>query len=51
LDTQALQRRLQAKGFYRGAIDGLWGPQTQAAVEAAQRAYSISAADIENGQF
>ncbi len=50
-DTQALQRRLQEQGFYRGSIDGVWGPQTQAAVEAAQRAYRLSAADIENGGF
>ncbi len=50
-ETEALQRRLQARGFYRGAIDGIWGPQTQAAVEAAQRAYSVSTADIESGHF
>ncbi len=48
---EALQRRLQQLGFYRGEIDGIWGPQTQAAVEAAQRAYSIGTADIDNGRL
>ena len=51
LNIQALQRRLQKQGLYRGSIDGIWGPQTQAAVEAAQRAYDISASDIENRRF
>jgi peptidoglycan hydrolase-like protein with peptidoglycan-binding domain len=51
LNIQALQRRLQEQGFYRGLIDGIWGPQTQAAVEAAQRAYKVSAADLKNGRF
>ncbi|NEQ24066.1 MAG: peptidoglycan-binding protein [Microcoleus sp. SIO2G3] len=50
-DTRSLQRRLQAQGFYRGAIDGIWGPQTQAAVEAAQRAYRVSTSDIKTGRF
>ena len=45
--TQALQKRLQELGFYRGEIDGIWGPQTQSAVEAAQRSYDVSAADLE----
>jgi peptidoglycan hydrolase-like protein with peptidoglycan-binding domain len=45
--TQALQKRLQELGFYRGEIDGIWGPQTQAAVEAAQRSYDVSATDLE----
>jgi peptidoglycan hydrolase-like protein with peptidoglycan-binding domain len=45
--TQALQKRLQELGFYRGEIDGIWGPQTQAAVEAAQRSYDVSTSDIE----
>lgn len=50
-NIQALQRRLQAQGFYRGPIDGNWGPQTQAAVEAAQRAYSVSTKDLKNGGY
>ena len=50
-DIKALQKRLQERGFYRGSVDGLWGPKTQAAVEAAQRAYSVSADDIESRRF
>jgi peptidoglycan hydrolase-like protein with peptidoglycan-binding domain len=50
-DIKALQKRLQERGFYRGSVDGLWGPKTQAAVEAAQRAYSVSVDDIENRRF
>jgi peptidoglycan hydrolase-like protein with peptidoglycan-binding domain len=37
----SLQQRLQAQGFYRGALDGIWGSQTQTAVEAAQQAYGV----------
>jgi peptidoglycan hydrolase-like protein with peptidoglycan-binding domain len=50
-DIRALQRRLQVRGFYQGSIDGIWGPQTQAAVEAAQRAYRVSLADLQQGRF
>ena len=51
-DIQALQRRLQEQGFYHGSIDGLWGPQTQSAVEAAQKAYKVSSAEqLENGGY
>jgi peptidoglycan hydrolase-like protein with peptidoglycan-binding domain len=50
-NIEALQKRLQELGFYRGEIDGIWGPQTQAAVEAAQRAYSIGTADVDNGRL
>lgn len=50
-DIKALQKRLQARGFYRASIDGVWGPKTQAAVEAAQRSYSVGTEDIANGGF
>jgi peptidoglycan hydrolase-like protein with peptidoglycan-binding domain len=46
-----LQRRLQARGFYQGPLDGTAGPQTRAAIAAAQRAYRLSESDIVNGQF
>lgn len=46
-----LQRRLQARGFYQGAIDGILGSQTRAAIRAAQRAYGLEANDILNGRF
>jgi peptidoglycan hydrolase-like protein with peptidoglycan-binding domain len=49
--TEALQKRLKEMGFYQGEIDGIWGPQTQAAVEAAQRSYDVSASDIEKGRL
>lgn len=50
-EIKAMQKRLQARGFYGGSIDGLWGPQTQAAVESAQKAYSVSIEDIPNQRF
>ncbi len=50
-DIKALQKRLKTQGFYRGAIDGFWGPQTQAALEAAQRSYNVNANDLVNGGF
>ncbi|HEY9606714.1 MAG TPA: peptidoglycan-binding protein [Allocoleopsis sp.] len=50
-NVQALQRRLREQGFYRGPIDGVWGSQTQAALEAAQRAYSVSTTDLANGGY
>lgn len=46
-----LQRRLQSRGFYQGPLDGLLGPQTRAAIRAAQRAYGLEADDILNGRF
>lgn len=50
-NVQALQRRLREQGFYRGPIDGVWGSQTQTALEAAQRAYSVSTKDLANGGY
>jgi peptidoglycan hydrolase-like protein with peptidoglycan-binding domain len=44
--TQALQKRLKDLGFYKGEIDGIWGPLTQSAVEAAQRVYDVNSGDI-----
>ncbi|MBE9115083.1 peptidoglycan-binding protein [Lusitaniella coriacea LEGE 07157] len=43
-----LQQRLQAQGFYNGPIDGIWGPQTQTALENAQRVYGVDSDDIMN---
>ena len=34
--VEQLQTRLQALGFYEGAIDGVFGPQTETAVQAMQ---------------
>lgn len=36
-----LQERLQALGFYRGAIDGVFGAETETAVQEAQRSYEL----------
>lgn len=49
--VQALQRRLQARGFYKGPINGTLTGQTTAAIAAAQKAYGLSANDIVNGRF
>jgi|SRR6478672_2828929 len=49
--VQALQKRLQANGFYQGPINGILNQQTQAAIASAQAAYGISADDIKKGNF
>lgn len=41
-----LQRRLKARGFYEGPLDGILGPQTQEAISRAQERYGISPEDI-----
>ncbi|MGB3266989.1 MAG: peptidoglycan-binding protein [Microcoleus sp.] len=41
-----LQERLRAKGFLRASADGVFGPETQAAVKAAQRRYQLPADGI-----
>jgi len=41
-----LQRRLQARGFYDGPLDGILGPRTQEAISRAQERYGISPEDI-----
>lgn len=43
---QALQKRLKAKGFYKGPIDGVFNAQTKAAIAAAQQAYGVNADHI-----
>ncbi|MDX2096637.1 MAG: peptidoglycan-binding protein [Leptolyngbyaceae cyanobacterium bins.59] len=39
--TRELQRLLARRGCYRGPIDGVYGPGTNAAVQRAQRAYGL----------
>ncbi len=40
--TAALQQDLSAAGYYAGAVDGIYGPETVAAVEALQEANGLS---------
>lgn len=40
--VERLQERLQILGFYAGAIDGIFGPATEAAVQAMQRANALN---------
>lgn len=39
--VRAVQARLGALGFYSGAVDGVWGEGTEAAIEAFQRARGL----------
>ena len=41
-----LQERLRTLGFFRGAADGVFGAQTQAAVQAAQQSFKLVADGI-----
>ena len=36
-----VQQRLRSLGFYRGAVDGVWGPATHAAIERFQQGRSL----------
>jgi hypothetical protein len=45
-DVQELQRLLQQAGYDPGAIDGIFGPKTEAAVKAFQQAHSLEADGI-----
>jgi peptidoglycan hydrolase-like protein with peptidoglycan-binding domain len=42
----ALQQRLQTIGLFSGAIDGVFGPETQAAVKSAQTRFGLEADGI-----
>lgn len=44
--VRELQERLRAKGFLRVSADGVFGPETEAAVKAAQRKYQLPADGI-----
>ncbi|MGB3534047.1 MAG: peptidoglycan-binding protein [Microcoleaceae cyanobacterium] len=45
-----LQERLRAKGFLRSPIDGVFGSETQAAVEAAQTEYELKSDGVVGAQ-
>jgi peptidoglycan hydrolase-like protein with peptidoglycan-binding domain len=40
--VERLQERLQTLGFYTGAIDGIFGPATESAVQTLQRANALN---------
>lgn len=39
--TIALQQQLSDAGYYKGAVDGVYGPETVAAIEALQKAHGL----------
>lgn len=41
-DTKEVQNRLKKWGYYKGAVDGINGPQTKAAVKAFQKRYGLT---------
>ncbi len=46
-----IQRRLQARGFYKGSLNGEMSKDTQQAIKQAQEFYGISLKDVRNGRF
>src|SRR5437870_184363 len=42
-DIISIQSSLAAKGFYRGSIDGKWGPMTSSAVASFQSSQGLAA--------
>ncbi|MGB3652912.1 MAG: peptidoglycan-binding protein [Rivularia sp. (in: cyanobacteria)] len=46
-----IQRRLQARGFYKGPLNGMMSKDTQQAIKQAQEFYDVSLKDVRNGRF
>ncbi|UKO96182.1 peptidoglycan-binding protein [Nostoc sp. UHCC 0870] len=46
-----IQRRLQARGFYKGQLNGLMAEDTKKAIKQAQEFYGISLTDVRSGRF
>ncbi|MGB6301532.1 MAG: peptidoglycan-binding protein [Rivularia sp. (in: cyanobacteria)] len=46
-----IQRRLQARGFYKGPLNGEMGKDTKKAIKQAQEFYGVSLKDVRNGRF
>ncbi len=49
-DVLALQQLLARRGFYNGAIDGVKGAQTNAAIATAQKAYGLATDGVAGAQ-
>ncbi|BAY37507.1 peptidoglycan-binding domain 1 [Nostoc sp. NIES-2111] len=46
-----IQRRLQARGFYKGQLNGVMADDTKKAIKQAQEFYGISLNDVRSGNF
>ncbi len=46
-----IQRRLQARGFYKGSLNGEMSKDTKKAIKQAQEFYGVSLKDVRNGRF
>lgn len=46
-----IQRRLQARGFYKGPLNGEMSKDTVGAIKQAQEFYGISLKDVRNGRY
>lgn len=46
-----IQRRLQARGFYKGPLNGEMSKDTKKAIKQAQEFYGVSLKDVRNGRF
>lgn len=46
-----IQRRLQARGFYKGQLNGVMADDTRKAIKQAQEFYGISLNDVRSGSF
>ncbi|MCG2639413.1 MULTISPECIES: peptidoglycan-binding protein [Bradyrhizobium] len=47
--ANAVQKRLLELGFFRGPVNGVWGPQSRSALRAFKKANSLPADDIYDG--
>lgn len=45
-DVRAVQNRLRQLGFYDGSADGVWGPETQVALERFQRERGLNIGEV-----
>jgi peptidoglycan hydrolase-like protein with peptidoglycan-binding domain len=50
-ETLEIQRRLNARGFYKGPLNGVLGNDTKRAIKQAQEYYGISLKDVKNGNY